>query len=83
MNSKLQNILTAVKLLQGLGVELLGEKDITVSESAYASMFGSYHGRTQADEGRWYIYTVVGDFWIGTITDKLEQYVGLEEQCHD
>lgn len=56
MNSKLQNILTAVKLLQGLGVELLGEKDITVSESAYAAMFGSYHGRTKADEGRWYIY---------------------------
>lgn len=77
MNARLRKILVGVKVLQELDVELLGEKDITVSESAYAEMFGSYNGITQADEGLWYIYTVVDDLWIGTITNKPEQYINL------
>ena len=74
MKSKLQNILTAVKLLQGLGVELLGEKDVTVSESAYAAMFGGYSCITDAGEAGWYISNEVDGMWIGTITRDPEQY---------
>lgn len=83
MNARLPRILTAVKLLQGLGVELLGEKDLTVSESAYADMFSSYNGKTDAGGAGWYIYTVVDGMWIGTITRNPEQYIALEESNHD
>lgn len=78
MNARLRRILVGVILLRKLGVELLGENDIIVSESAYSDMFGSYNGRTQAGEGLWYIYTIVEDQWIGCITDKPEQYINLK-----
>lgn len=76
-DARLRKILVGVKVFQELGVELMGEKDITVSESAYADMFESYNGKMQAGEGLWYIYTVVEDLWIGTVTNKPEQYINL------